>query len=190
MWTRWTSALSLSEISVLESAYALGAPTLGLAGKALLSRWNNGLRDEETHIRLMFLSWYSMARPREFTGLGDVDLPSTDALIAAFGGEEKLGAEALFMLAILTFMPDCLGNEKKYEGQRERLYAAAAAREPDSPLFRNWQVFCDSGAALRDPLIHIRPELRARFFGRGAMGEYVLHMGNHALNSKSNAQVT
>jgi hypothetical protein len=64
--------LTLAEITVLEQAYLAGdGAVLGPARAALASRWNSGLRDRETALRLAFLEWYSCSEPEFLTGLHD-----------------------------------------------------------------------------------------------------------------------
>jgi hypothetical protein len=63
--------LSIAEITEIERAYALGAPTLGRAAAGLLARWQMPLRDIETFLRLAFLSWYRQNEPAWLTGLAN-----------------------------------------------------------------------------------------------------------------------
>ena len=53
--------VELTEIDAIEAKYALpsGQPTLGEAYKLLCQRWQEGARDMETALRLMFLAWYT-----------------------------------------------------------------------------------------------------------------------------------
>jgi hypothetical protein len=64
--------LTIAEITALEQAYVAGdGPALGPARDALASRWNSGLRDRETALRLAFMEWYSCSEPEFLTGLHD-----------------------------------------------------------------------------------------------------------------------
>lgn len=83
--------LALAEITELERAYALGAPSLGRAAAALLARWRLPLRDEETFLRLAFLMSYREHEPEWLTGL-TVELPPLAQVIAEHGGEDALRA--------------------------------------------------------------------------------------------------
>jgi len=169
--------LSLSEITQIESAYALGAPTLGIAAEALLARWTLGLRDHETFVRLVFLTWYARAEPSELTGLDGSRLMTIDTLIEEFGGPRTLSAEALFVLATLAHkFPDCFGDVKRWREQSTKLFETAIAHEPSSLVFRNWRWLSGIEADARDPQQFIRRELRARFHGRGSMGDYLVHI--------------
>jgi hypothetical protein len=51
-----------------------GKPTLGRAYELLMARWNGGMRDRETALRLLFLSWYTVAEPTGMTGLESVSV--------------------------------------------------------------------------------------------------------------------
>ena len=85
---------SIAEIDILERAHNLGAKTLGDAADSLLLRWQSGLRDNETFIRLAFLCWYSRSEPNWYNGLSDI-LPSVDKLINELGGISIVSAELL-----------------------------------------------------------------------------------------------
>lgn len=45
-----------------------GAPTLGAAYDLLLDQWNEGSRDREILLHLLFLAWYSIVEPPHLTG--------------------------------------------------------------------------------------------------------------------------
>lgn len=164
---------SIAEIEALEKAHEFGAPSLGVAADALLERWNYGMRDNETFIRLAFLSWYSHSEPNWYNGLPD-SLPSVDELVDAIGGLSHVSAESKFVLAALaTSFPWCLGEEDVWSGLAVQLPEDACILEPKSVLFSDWRyVF-----GLQEESIALRKELplefHARFDGRGYMGTYM-----------------
>lgn len=64
--------LTIAEITALEQSYVVGeGPVLGPARDALANRWDSGLRDRETALRLAFMEWYSCSEPEFLTGLHD-----------------------------------------------------------------------------------------------------------------------
>ena len=166
---------SLAEITELERAYALGAPTLGRAAAALVARWRWPLRDAETFLRLAFLAWYQEHEPGWLTGL-DAPLPDVDALIADVGGEGALGAEARFTLAVLwSVFPPLGADEAAYAGRARAWAAAAADAEPASRLFAAWSFVVGDGEDMAGARMYVETEVHARYAGRGAMGDYLVH---------------
>jgi hypothetical protein len=167
---------SLAEITELERAYAIGAPTLGRAAAALLARWRLPLRDDETFLRLAFLSWYSEHEPDWLTGL-DHTLPPVDVLVAERGGEETLTPEMRFTLAVLwSVFPPLAGGEAEY---RERALAwaeRAAAEESTSRIFREWRLLLGETQDSAGARTYVERELHARYAGRGALGDYLVHI--------------
>lgn len=168
---------SLAEVTELERAYALGAPTLGRAAAALLERWRLPLRDDETFLRLAFLSWYQQNEPDWLTGLEDHTLPAVDTLIGERGGEETLSSEARFTLAYLwAFRPPLGADDDEYRETALLWGAGAAAEEPTSVLFREWRFFLDEADDTLGARTYVERELHARYAGRGALGAYMVHM--------------
>ena len=168
--------LSLSEITEIEQAYTHGAPTLGAAAEGLLQRWRHNLRDQETCVRLLFLIWYSCAEPPFLTGL-EKELPSAQNIIDEIGGESALSAETLFVLGVLANMfPHCFGEESAWECKSRELLEQATQLEPTSQLFADWAFFVNEAPHTKNLRTKIAPELHARFNGRGALGEYMLHI--------------
>ena len=167
---------SLSEIAEIERAHALGAPTLGRAAAALIARWQLSLHDDETFLRLAFLSWFSEHEPAWLTGL-EQSLPRVDSLIAEYGGAEALSPEARFTLAMLWSVFPPLGADEDEYRERAIAWAERAALEsPDSRLFREWRYFLHEADDTEGARVYIDQELHARYSGRGALGEYVVHM--------------
>ena len=129
----------------------------------------------ETFLRLAFLSWYHDHEPGWLTGL-ETDLPSVDALLTEAGGEEALSGDALFALAILSHLFAPLGaDEVHYRSRARSLGLRAAKVEPQSRLFREWRYFLREEADTTAPRIYLREEVHARYHGRGAMGDYIVH---------------
>jgi len=134
--------LSIQEINEIERAYLHGAPTLGFAGNALFQRWEFGLRDEETLIRIIFLLWYRMTEPLFLTGLDKfrAEDVSVDGLIRDFGGEIRLSGETRFIVAVLGHGSYAygLGSEAEWQEKSRRFFAAAAEMESHSFLLSDW----------------------------------------------------
>lgn len=172
--------LSIHEINEIERGYSHGAPTLGFAGNALLQRWQFGLRDEETLVRLIFVLWYSMTEPLFLTGLdkfrGD-DL-SVDGLIEDYGGAARLSGESRFIFALLGHGGYAygLGKESEWQERSRRFFADAVEMQPHSLLFADWMFLIGEAEDTKNLKTKIEKEIHARFNGRGYMGEYLTHM--------------
>ena len=166
---------SIAEIEEIERAHQHGAPTLGHAASELIRRWQLPLRDQETFLRLAFLCWYQAHEPEWLTGLG-AKLPTIDELIAEAGGEEALAGDALFALAVLWDLFSPLGaDEGAYRARAVTLAEHAANLEPESRLFREWRYLLGVAPDTTGPRIDLRHEVHARYHGRGAMGQYMVH---------------
>ncbi len=164
---------SIAEIDILEKAHDLGAPSLGIAADALMARWHAGLRDNETFIRLAFLSWYAQSEPTWHNGLSD-SLPGVDEIIVDLGGLSCVSAESKFVLAALaTNFPWCLGDEAIWSVLALQLPDEARISEPNSIVFSDWRYIFglqkEHGALRKD----LATEFHARFGGRGYMGIYL-----------------
>jgi len=81
--------VELVEIGKVEARYELpsGQPSLGEAYALLRQRWEEGARDLETALRLMFLAWYANCEPSHLTGL-PVDEPTSPVFNEVF---DRLG---------------------------------------------------------------------------------------------------
>lgn len=161
---------SLAEIGVLGAAYEQGATSLGTAKSALKARWSANLRDNETLIRLLFLSWYPCSEPGNLTGLRQYEKNEFENLLSDAGGPSSLEAESQFILGVLSdsdSFPFCCGAEDKWSKLSGDLFKAAVEQAPHSLVFRNWEYLMNKREEPTDPRIHIRPELYARFHGRG-----------------------
>lgn len=166
---------SLAEITEIERAYSLGVPALGVAASALVTRWRFPLRDEETRLRLAFLSWYRENEPTWLTGL-EAELPSVADLIDEGGGPAALGAEARFTLGLLlAFRPPLGGDEEAARREARAWVATASELEPASRLFREWQFLLGEAEDTLGARTHVEAEVHARYAGRGALGAYVSH---------------
>ncbi|MBX3267366.1 MAG: hypothetical protein KF831_11735 [Acidobacteria bacterium] len=173
------TVLSIQEINEIERGYSHGAPTLGFAANALLQRWQFGLRDEETLLRLIFFIWYRITEPTILTGLDKAkfDEVSVEALIENFGGEHSLSAEARFIIAILGHGPYAygFGNEKKWHETSRRFFTDSVELSPESRLFSEWKYLIGEASDSRNMKTLIEKEIHARFVGRGYMGDYLVH---------------
>ncbi len=173
------SVLSIQEINEIERGYSHGAPTLGFAANALLQRWQFGLRDEETLVRLIFMLWYRMTEPPFLTGLDKFrsEVVSVEALIEDLGGESKLSGETRFIIAILGHGPYAfgLGNEKKWQEISRRFFSEAVELNLESRLFSEWKYLIGEADNSRNLKTLIEKEIHARFVGRGYMGDYLVH---------------
>jgi hypothetical protein len=168
--------LSIAEITEIERAYALGAPTLGRAAAGLLARWQMPLRDIETFLRLAFLSWYRQNEPAWLTGLEE-ELPTVEQLVEQFGGEAALNAEARFVLGWPIAYSVSLGDDVDRQPQAAREWVTQAAQlDPQSRVFREWRYWLRDTEETLGARTHIELELHARFAGRGALGSYIEHM--------------
>lgn len=172
--------LSVQEINEIERGYSHGAPTLGFAANALLQRWQFGLKDEETLIRLIFLLWYRMTEPSLFTGLDKFrseDI-SVESLLSDFGNENRLSGETRFIVAVLGHGAYAfgLGNEVEWRTKSRRYFANAANLEPQSFLFADWTYLIEESKDTRNLKTSIEKEIHARFAGRGYMGDYLEHV--------------
>ena len=164
---------SIAEIDILEKAHTLGAPSLGIAAEALYVRWQAGLRDQETFIRLAFLSWYGRIEPTQLTGLV-ATLPSVDELIQSWGGLLHLCHESKYVLAALaTEYPWCLGDELSWTQLAVQLPEEVSALEPTSVVYSDWRYIFGLQNEPRGLRKQLAAEFHARFHGRGYMGTYV-----------------
>jgi hypothetical protein len=179
--------LSIAEIAQIEAGYTIGAPTLGFAAAALLARWQFGLRYEETLLRLVFLRWYSLIEPPFLTGLGDFgETVDAETLITEFGGDASLSDEGRFIIGILGHGPFAFGlGEEEAWRERARTFFRAAAVS-GSMLFADWNFLIGEAKESLNLKSKIGLEIHARFYGRGYMGEYMVHILTGMLRSGLN----
>ena len=170
--------LSLSEISVIEEADSLGVQGLGVALDKLLERWDHGLRDDETFIRIVFLKWYSITEPTWYNGLpNDSSAESLADFIEKRINSSYLTSEAKFIIGILSGnFPWAFGDEIKWKEQSNKFLLEVESQE--SLVFKNWKYLKGQSKEANDLKKDIYKELHARFKGRGAMGSYLLHILN------------
>jgi len=167
--------LSLSQITVIEQADQLGAKALGTAYDALVKRWEYGLTDNETFIRLLFLKWYSISEPNWYNGLPEQELLSVEEFIHQRGDLFSFPLENQFIIAVLSHgFPWCFGDEKKWQDISKQLFKNVETS--NSLVFSNWQHLLDNTKEVNGLRKNIKPELHARFYGRGEMGSYLLHI--------------
>ncbi len=146
--------LDLDAITAIEERYTRHwEHTLGEAFGALRERWENGARDDETALRLLFLAWYSCAEPPGLTGLACESASDlTSELWTHFGGAQSGSSEFLLSMAVyIEVAPYCLGPEALWTSR---------------------------GRGLRERAHELRPSGHdpALFEGRGAFGHYMAHM--------------
>lgn len=174
------NVLSIQEINEIERGYAHGAPTLGYAAKACVKRWQFGLRDEETLLRLIFFLWYEITEPPFLTGLSafKTKAATVDSLIEDYGDENKLSAEARFIIAVLGHGAYAygLGDEREWQERSRRFFAEAAGSDPESRLFSDWKYLIGDADDSKNLKTLLEKEMHARFFGRGHMGDYLVHV--------------
>lgn len=172
----WKDLRSLAEVTAIEVAHRYGVPCLGRAAAELLRRWRHGVRDPETLIRLVFLTWYQRCQGLEPTGL-DAELPTPESLIDEAGGEGALDPEARFLVGYMArLFPYAFGTEARWKARAEPLLADAAATMPTSVLFANWRIYHDKDAPTHGRRLRLNAEVHARFSGRGALGDYFVHV--------------
>lgn len=104
---------------------------LGEALSLLTQRWQAGVRDEETAVRLLFLCWYSAIEPPYLTGLPETGFLLSEVFEQA-GGEDK--ATPIILLAmgeIAGIFPWTAGDEIVWAEKAERLERKARLLQPD-----------------------------------------------------------
>ncbi len=172
--------LSLSQITQIEEADALGAKTLGVALDQLMLRWDSGLTDDETFIRVLFLKWYSLCEPNWYNGLPDSQEISIENFIEGKGKLSSFQLEHQFIIGVLAnSFPWCFGDEEKWKNISQELLSETQRLGASSPVFSNSKYLLGQAKEVNGLRKNIFPELRARFYGRGEMGRYLLHiLGN------------
>ncbi len=170
--------LSIREIDEIEKAYGHGVGSLGFAAEKLLERWQFGLRDAETLIRLVFLFWYSRTEPSFLTGLtNQFEGFSVEGFIGEPGGELNLDSEGRFVIGILGHSTYAfgLGDEEKWQRIARDFLGDAASMETTSFLFAEWKFLIGEVDDTQNLRTKIEREVHARFAGRGYMGDYMIH---------------
>jgi len=82
----------------------------------LRARWNDGERDLETGLRLMFLAWYACAEPFGLTGLDPDDdcISVFSDVFNYFGGSASREPELLYAVGLMAWkhsFPWCCGGD-------------------------------------------------------------------------------
>lgn len=131
-----------------------GEPTMAAAYRILMDHWRSGERDRELGLHLMFLAWYGLVEPEQYTGFAEAE-------------EEKRKLRLTFNEVHAYFEP-------QIEQDAEMLYTVGLAADMFWYMFDDAAVWEERGerycrlyrALLPDG---IDPEI---FRGRGAYGEY------------------
>ena len=172
--------LSLSQITQIEEADALGAKSLGVALDQLMLRWSSGLKDDETFIRVLFLKWYSLCEPNWYNGLPESQEISIEKFISEKGELSSFQLEHKFIIGVLSnSFPWCFGKEEKWKNISEELLIEVQKTGAFSAVFSNLYYLLGNTKEVNGLRKNIMPELKARFHGRGEMGNYLIHiLGN------------
>lgn len=115
--------ISLEEIARIEAAGKPGDGTPGRVYSLLKQRWQEGARDRETGLSLMFWAWVACA---EFNNAGFEDgWETTSALFREvfqyLGGESSNDPEVLFAAGYwASFQPECIGDSVEWRELGER----------------------------------------------------------------------
>ena len=148
--------IELEAIGEVEKRYELprGEPSLGEAYALLSRRWQDGARDVDTALRLMFLAWYTNCEPVYLTGLPSHEptCDMFDEVFQAMGGVDNV--DPLFHFAV-GYMADAFPW-------------ACGAEEVWAKRAQECQARYESLGAPR-----FTPE---DFAGRGAFGRYFAHV--------------
>lgn len=131
-----------------------GEPTLAAAYLILKREWDSGNRDRELGLHLLFLAWYGLVEPEQYTGFTEIE-------------EEKRELRQMFTDVHAYFEP-------QIHEDAEMLYTVGLAAQmfwymfDDAPL---WEERAESYRRIFRALLPdgIDPEI---FSGRGAYGEY------------------
>jgi hypothetical protein len=128
--------------------------TLGDAFIAMRYLWQQGNRDRELGLHLMFLAWYINLEPEHLTGRDRARLPdndllgSFDAVYSYFAPYIDRDAEMLYVVGLMANLASwCLGNMDAWEHRSRQFRIAYRRLAPEG----------------------IPP---ATFSGRGYFGEY------------------
>jgi hypothetical protein len=156
----------MARINEIESQYVLARkPVLQESYHVLLQRWDDGKRDRETTLRLLFLNWLTFAEANFLTGL-QVTNASPYLLLDLFealGGEDTNDEEVWFVMSVMIDIAETwFGDEKYWVGVGEKFKRSLGDR---------WQ------------------DMDSRLFGnRGAYGDYFAHQvrSRRALRSLKN----
>jgi hypothetical protein len=148
--------VELDVIGKIEAGYdgPRGQASLGEAYALLRQRWQEGARDLETALRLMFLAWYTNCEPIHLTGL-PADEPTTPLFNEIFDQVDGPGCTDPQFYFVVGFMaelfPWACGDEKVW-AERART-CKARYEQLGGPKFN-----------------------AEDFAGRGAFGSYFAHM--------------
>jgi hypothetical protein len=156
-------AISQEALSFEQQSIGIGGlPTLVKAYGILQNQWNDGDHDREIGLHLLFISWYGLVEPPQYTGFEagnqeDVwqDLQNTFNLVYAhFQKIIHTDPEMLYVIGLMAYLfPYSLGNEEKWK-ERSNVY------------HKMYRTYYPNG---------ITPAL---FYGRGAYGAYFAHQAS------------
>lgn len=128
---------TLEEISYSEQK---SANAFGEAFSFLMRRWQAGMRDEETAVRLLFFCWLSAIEPPYLTELPDVS-PLFAEIFEQAGGENHATTLILFAVGVMAEMfPWAIGAEAAWAERAQRLKHKAKELQPniDEASFNNF----------------------------------------------------
>ena len=118
------------------------------AYRLLKSGWQNGNRDRENTLHLLFLAWMHWAEPDFLTGLTD-DEDANElwrAIYDDFGGEAASDAEFLFVASLMAdIFPWALGDVAEWETRAKRMAARSLELKPEGFTTRAFQGRSDYG---------------------------------------------
>lgn len=113
------------------SVGAHGEPTLGEALVLAIREWDEGNRDRELRLHLLFLAWYCNLEPPHLTGFDETAVSSSrlpevfSAVYETFVGSILDDAEALYVVGLIAQLtPWLLGGDHETWESRSREFRA------------------------------------------------------------------
>lgn len=102
--------------------------------RRLKADWDNGSRDRDDALHLLFLAWMHWADPPFVTGMADA--PEADklwrAIYAYFGGEGAEDAEFLHVAGLMAgIFPWGVGDEGEWSSRAKRMKVRSLHLKPD-----------------------------------------------------------
>jgi len=126
--------LDLEEIASIEAAGKPGDDMPGRVYSLLKQRWQEGARDRETGLWLMFWAWAACAEYsyESFPDDGDETSRIFREVFATFGGVDSSDPELLFAVGYwASFQPQCIGDPMEWLSIGEQLIAKAKFAKPE-----------------------------------------------------------
>ncbi len=168
---------SLAEITDIENTIKYNHSSIGIAASELQNRLEHNYKDEETLIRFLFFSWYQVRESGNIQSGFSKELPRYNYIMEKYSAIDKLSDESKFIIAILGYWnPFDYGQENIWKNKAIELFSEITPNNPDSLLYKNWKFFVDEDENIYSTKDDLRNELHARFFYRGYLGEYFIHM--------------